>query len=105
MVKLLLTEEDQDIVMCDDPTPAKCPLVVGAVSDLIGKLQRITVKKIDLQLCGTNGLTNFTHLFGLDLRDPGVKLLLYEVTALALVGAGGVRLEFIGGAQQLSSRQ
>ncbi len=41
----------------------------------------------DLRLCGTNGLTNFTTLLGLDLRDPGVKFLLYECSALALCSA------------------
>jgi len=38
-----------------------------------------------LQLCGTNGLTNFTHLFGLDLRETSTKVFLYELSAVLLV--------------------
>jgi urea transport system permease protein len=41
----------------------------------------------DLQLCGTNGLTNFTTLFGLPLADGSMRLLLYELSALALAAA------------------
>jgi urea transport system permease protein len=41
----------------------------------------------DLQLCGTNGLTNFTHVFGADLREPGSKLGLYLASVLAMLAA------------------
>ena len=39
----------------------------------------------DLQLCGTNGLTNFTHLLGAELSKPLTKLMLYEMSALLMV--------------------
>ena len=39
----------------------------------------------DLQLCGTNGLTNFTHLLGAPLATPASKLMLYEASALLLM--------------------
>lgn len=38
----------------------------------------------DLQLCGTNGLTNFTHLLGMPLANPVAKIVLYEASALLL---------------------
>ena len=38
----------------------------------------------DLRLCGTNGLTNFTEVFGLDLRNSGVKVGLYLLSVLVL---------------------
>lgn len=38
-----------------------------------------------LQLGGTNGLTNFTHLLTLPLSDSGSKLLMYEASAMLLV--------------------
>ena len=41
----------------------------------------------DLQLCGTNGLTNFTELLGAPLSSPATKLMLYEASALLLVGS------------------
>jgi urea transport system permease protein len=41
----------------------------------------------DLQLCGTNGLTNFTHLLGADLREPATKVGLYLFSVLAMFGA------------------
>ncbi len=40
----------------------------------------------DLQLCGTNGITPLKTFAGFDLTDPVVKIALYEVSALALVG-------------------
>lgn len=39
----------------------------------------------DLQLCGTNGLTNFTHILGFDLTATATKVGLYLVSACALV--------------------
>jgi urea transport system permease protein len=41
----------------------------------------------DLKLCGTNGLTNFTHLLGLPLADTGTKIGLYYASLLVLIGA------------------
>jgi urea transport system permease protein len=41
----------------------------------------------DLQLCGTNGLTNFTHILGFDLRETSTKVGLYVISAAALTGA------------------
>lgn len=41
----------------------------------------------DLQLCGTNGLTNFTHILGFDLRETSTKLGLYILSAVALCAA------------------
>jgi urea transport system permease protein len=38
----------------------------------------------DLQLCGTNGLTNFTHFLGFDLRETTTKLGLYILSAVTL---------------------
>ena len=40
----------------------------------------------DIRLCGTNGLTNFEVLAGMDLEEPNVKLALYVVTLVVLVG-------------------
>ena len=40
----------------------------------------------DMQLCGTNGLTNFVTVAGFDLKAPAVKLGLYLVTLLSLSG-------------------
>ena len=40
----------------------------------------------DIRLCGTNGLTNFEVLAGMDLEEPNVKLTLYVVTLVVLVG-------------------
>ena len=43
----------------------------------------------DLQLCGTNGLTNFTHLLGFPLADPATKIGLYVASAaLMFITAG-----------------
>lgn len=39
----------------------------------------------DLRLCGTNGLTNFTHLLGASLAERAAKLALYEASALLLM--------------------
>jgi urea transport system permease protein len=39
-----------------------------------------------LKLGGTNGLTNFTHLLGFDIRTDEAKLILYWVSALTLIG-------------------
>ncbi|MCS6969486.1 MAG: urea ABC transporter permease subunit UrtC [Planctomycetes bacterium] len=39
----------------------------------------------DLQLCGTNGLTNFTRLLGFDLTATATKVGLYIVSAATLV--------------------
>jgi len=39
-----------------------------------------------VNLCGTNGLTNFVTLCGYDLQKPGVKIGLYLLTAVVLVG-------------------
>jgi urea transport system permease protein len=41
----------------------------------------------NMRLCGTNGLTNFVTLAGFDLQSDRVKLGLYVLTALCLVGA------------------
>jgi urea transport system permease protein len=41
----------------------------------------------DLQLCGTNGLTNFTHVLGFELRETSTKLSLYMVSAITLCAA------------------
>ena len=38
----------------------------------------------DLQLCGTNGLTNFTHILGFELRETSTKVALYLVSAATL---------------------
>ena len=43
--------------------------------------------KNEMKLCGTNGLTHFTTIAGHDLSDPEVKIGLYVVTFLCLVGA------------------
>jgi len=40
----------------------------------------------DMKLCGTNGLTNFVTIAGFDLTSSNVKLALYLVTVLALIG-------------------
>jgi urea transport system permease protein len=40
-----------------------------------------------LNLCGTNGLTNFESLLGFDLRLPRTKLMLYLITVAAVVAA------------------
>jgi urea transport system permease protein len=40
----------------------------------------------DMKLCGTNGLTNFVTIAGFDLTSSNVKLSLYLVTVLALIG-------------------
>lgn len=39
----------------------------------------------DLKLCGTNGLTNFTHVLGWDLSSASTKLGLYLASAVMLV--------------------
>ena len=41
----------------------------------------------ELNLGGTNGLTDFKHLLGVSLRDPGTLRGLYIVTAVGLVGS------------------
>lgn len=46
----------------------------------------------DLQLCGTNGLTNFTHILGLDLRETSTKLGLYVASAVALCAGTALAL-------------
>ncbi len=38
----------------------------------------------DLQLCGTNGLTNFTHILGFELRETSTKVGLYLASAATL---------------------
>jgi urea transport system permease protein len=43
----------------------------------------------DLQLCGTNGLTNFTTILGFDLRETSTKVALYLVSAFTLCAATG----------------
>ena len=42
--------------------------------------------KNEMKLCGTNGLTHFRTLAGHDLSDPNVKIGLYVVTLLCLLG-------------------
>jgi len=46
----------------------------------------------DLQLCGTNGLTNFTHILGCELRETPTKVGLYVISAVALVAAAAAAL-------------
>lgn len=46
----------------------------------------------DLQLCGTNGLTNFTHILGFELRETATKVALYLASAVALCAAAGAAL-------------
>lgn len=46
----------------------------------------------DLRLCGTNGLTNFTHILGFDLRETSTKVALYETSAVVLCAATGAAL-------------
>jgi urea transport system permease protein len=46
----------------------------------------LVFRRNETRLCGTNGLTNFETLAGFDLRLPGVKLGLYVLTALMLIG-------------------
>ena len=46
----------------------------------------------DLQLCGTNGLTNFTQVFGLDLHETSTKVFLYEISAVLLCAATATAL-------------
>lgn len=46
----------------------------------------------DLQLCGTNGLTNFTHILGFDLRETSTKLGLYIISAVALCASTAAAL-------------
>lgn len=48
----------------------------------------------DLQLCGTNGLTNFTHFLGFELRETSTKVALYMVSAATLCATayGALRL-------------
>lgn len=41
--------------------------------------------KNEMKFCGTNGLTGFTTMAGMDLRDPNVKILLYMITFIALI--------------------
>ncbi|MEM7392821.1 MAG: urea ABC transporter permease subunit UrtC [Verrucomicrobiota bacterium] len=41
----------------------------------------------NMKLCGTNGLTRFDKIAGHSYEDPDVKLTLYFLTVLALVGA------------------
>ncbi|GDY13544.1 urea ABC transporter permease subunit UrtC [Planctomycetota bacterium] len=41
----------------------------------------------DLMLCGTNGLSGIQILFGGDMRDPGMKMGLYLVSVLTMLGA------------------
>jgi len=41
----------------------------------------------NMKLCGTNGLTRFDKIAGLELTDKRVKLLLYGVTLAALIGS------------------
>jgi len=40
----------------------------------------------NMKLCGTNGLTRFDKILGYKLSDPNVKISLYIITLLALVG-------------------
>jgi urea transport system permease protein len=42
--------------------------------------------KNEMKLCGTNGLTHFKTLAGYDLSEPNVKIGLYVITLLCLVG-------------------
>jgi len=42
-------------------------------------------RKNEMRLCGTNGLTNFVTLAGLDLQKPSTKLGLYLLTAVFLL--------------------
>src|SRR5436189_60776 len=46
----------------------------------------LVFRKNEMRLCGTNGLTNFVTLAGYDLQKSSVKLGLYFVTALVLLG-------------------
>jgi urea transport system permease protein len=46
----------------------------------------------DLKLCGTNGLTNFTHVLGWDLSSPATKLGLYLVSVATLVACAALAL-------------
>ena len=43
--------------------------------------------KNEMKLCGTNGLTHFKTLAGYDLSDPNVKIGLYVVTLICLLGS------------------
>lgn len=44
----------------------------------------LTFCRNDLQMCGTNGLTNFTQVLGADLREPATKLGLCMLSILAM---------------------
>ena len=46
----------------------------------------------DLQLCGTNGLTNFTHILGFELRDVQTKIGLYMISAVTMCAAAAAAL-------------
>jgi len=46
----------------------------------------------DLQLCGTNGLTNFTHILGFELRETQTKIALYAVSAATMCAAAAMAL-------------
>jgi urea transport system permease protein len=43
--------------------------------------------KNEMKLCGTNGLTHFKTIAGYDLSEPNVKIGLYVVTLLCLLGS------------------
>ena len=43
--------------------------------------------KNEMKLCGTNGLTHFKTLAGYDLSEPNVKIGLYVVTLICLLGS------------------
>jgi urea transport system permease protein len=43
--------------------------------------------KNEMKLCGTNGLTHFKTIAGFELSDPNIKIALYVVTLVCLVGS------------------
>lgn len=63
--------------------------VRGVYFSIITQATTVAVAMIfrrnETRLCGTNGLTNFVTLGGMDLQSPGTRLALYFITVVTLI--------------------